>query len=199
MTLWACRITRPLTEAEEAHLTALLPPERRARLARTRSEARRREALCAYAALLCALRERFGWRALPEVTRSAAGKPGFADYPDVHFSLSHTAGAVLVGVDCRPIGVDIEAIRPMRRAAMVALTGEETEEAFFRCWVRREARVKRTGTGASLRRELPETAGERCCYVETFPGFAACAALTGGAGEPEVRRLDVDALLARLG
>ena len=37
------------------------------------------------------------------------------------------------------------------------------------------------------------------CYVETFPGFAACAALTGGAGEPEVRRLDVDALLARLG
>ena len=46
------------------------------------------------------------------------GKPYFPEHPDVHFNLSHTAGAVLVGLSDRPVGVDIEHIRPVSQRTM---------------------------------------------------------------------------------
>ena len=61
--LWAARLERPLTEAEEAAMLALLPPERRERLLRLRQPEKRREPLCAY---LMLRRLSFG----PETTRA---------------------------------------------------------------------------------------------------------------------------------
>ena len=94
--LWAARLERPLTEAEEAAMLALLPPERRERLLRLRQPEKRREPLCAYLMLRRALWEQFHWRDLPEIRTASLGKPFFPDHPEVHFNLSHTAGAVLV-------------------------------------------------------------------------------------------------------
>lgn len=54
------------------------------------------ETLCAYALLRRALHDRYGWEKLPEISRGAHGKPYFAAYPDVCFSLSHSHGAVLL-------------------------------------------------------------------------------------------------------
>ena len=196
MELWAMRQERRLTEQEQAYLLNRLPPERRARLERLRRPEKWDEALCAYGLLTLALRERWGWEELPAVTLTERGKPYFSEYPEVHFSLSHTEGAVLVGVAERPIGVDIEKVRPVSRR-MLEQIGAETPEAFFRSWVRREARGKRSGAGIGpmVRRELPQSAGETYVPLELFPGYAAGVALTGSADTPKVHLRTLEDLL----
>ena len=173
--LWAARLERPLSGAEETALLRLLPPERRKRLERVALADKRREALCAYAVLLQALRERYHWREFPRIELSSLGKPFFPDFPDVQFNLSHTAGAVLVGLSDQPVGVDIEKIRPVSARAMRQIADVTSERAFFQRWVRREARAKRTGSGIGtmLEGDTPLRPGEHFWPVETFQGYVA--------------------------
>ncbi len=51
----------------------------------------------------------------PLIARTDLGKPYFPEWPGVHFSISHTAAAAMVGLSDRPVGVDIERIRPVSR------------------------------------------------------------------------------------
>lgn len=193
--LWGVLLNRPMTEREAAYMVDLLPGERRERLLRLRAE-RRREPLCAYCILRRALREQYRWEDFPEIVRTDRGKPWFPAHPEVHFSLSHTAGAVLVGLSDSPLGVDIERVRPVGRRIMERL-GVSDPEAFFRCWVRREARGKCSGEGIGAVRgdEAPLRDGEFYHEVETFPGYTAGAACESAAPLKEVRRLSMDELL----
>lgn len=144
--IWMARVDRELSERESAALTARLPLERRKRLADEQPR-QQVDALCAYGLLLALLRERYGWTALPPMERTGNGKPFFPGHPQVHFSISHTAGAAAVAVSDVPVGVDIQHIQtPPRRLAY--LTGLEEPEAFFRSWTQWEARAKRTGTAS---------------------------------------------------
>lgn len=195
--LWAARLERPLTEAETRAMLALLPPERRERLLRLRVEEKRREPLCAYVILRMALWEKYGLRELPKIVLSEAGKPSFADCPDIHFNLSHTSGAVLVGLSDQPIGVDIEKIRPVSQRAMHRLAGAATEREFFQSWVRREARVKRCGISVStmMRSESPLQYGEYYHELETFHGYAAGVATRSKEAPSPVRKYSLDEML----
>lgn len=195
--LWAARLTRPLTEREAAMLTRLLPPERRERLMRVSAPERRQEALCAYALLAHALWEQYRWRELPAVERSSLGKPHFPDFPTVHFNLSHTAGAVLVGLSGEALGVDIERIRPVSGRAMQRIAGVNSERAFFQSWVRREARSKRSGGGIGtlMEGETPLLQGERFWFVNTFPGYTAGVASRGDVRLGTLRTYTLDEML----
>lgn len=191
--LWAALLDRRLTERETEAMLELLPRERRERLLRVRDREKWREPLCAYAILRRALWETRRWRELPPIALSAQGKPDFPDAPDVHFSLSHTGGAVLVGLSEEPLGVDIERVRPVSPRTMKRLADAATEEAFFQSWVRREARFKRSGAGVSIMRE-GETSlqpGEYFYYVDTFPGYVAGAATRSEEGLGRVRRFSL--------
>ena len=192
--LWAARLERPLTAEEERAMLALLPPERRTRLERLRQPEKRREPLCAYLILRRALWEQFRWRDLPEIRTTSLGKPFFPDHPDVHFNLSHTAGAVLVALSDRPVGVDIERIRPVSPRTMRRLAEVHTERAFFQSWVRREARAKRSGAGVGtmLSSEEPLQPGEQFYLLDTFPGYAAGAATRGGGPPSPLRCYSLD-------
>ena len=189
--LWAVRLERPLTAEEAETMTALLPPERRERLQRVRQEERRKEPLCAYFILRQALEEQYGWRELPKIALTNRGKPYFPEHPEVQFNLSHTAGAVLVGLSDEPLGVDIEHIRPVSQRAMRRLADVDTREDFFRSWVRREARAKRSGDGVGtmIREETPLRYGEVYYEIETFPGYAAGVASGSAEKSGTVRRL----------
>ena len=190
MELWAAKLERPLTDREMESLLPLLPPERRERLLRLKQPEKRREPLCAYLLLHRALWERYRWRQLPEIRLTSLGKPYFPDHPDVHFNLSHTAGAVLVALSDRPVGVDIEHIRPVSQRAMQRLAGVVSERAFFENWVRREARAKRSGAGVgttlSAEEDLPP--GEQFYLLDTFPGYVAGVSTRGGGPPGQVRR-----------
>lgn len=195
--LWAARLERPLTERETAVMLEMLPSERRERVLRMKQPEKRREVLCAYMILRLALWEQYRWRELPAVCRSQQGKPYFPEHPGVHFNLSHTGGAVLVGLSDQPLGVDIEKIRPVSRRAMHRLADVATEEAFFRSWVRREARVKRSGDGIGtmMRAETPLQYGEFYYELDTFPGYAAGVATRSREAPGPVRKYALDDVL----
>ena len=195
--VWAARVGRPLTERETDALRQLLPESRRMRFDRLQKPEKRDEVLCAYTMLHLALRERYGWHKIPEMTVSTAGKPEFPAFPDVHFNISHTAGAVLVGVADSPVGVDIERIRPVSLRAMLRIAGVESERAFFENWVRREARAKCTGNGVGtiMLKDTPMREGERFCLLETFDGYAAGVATRSNEELEPVRKYFLDELL----
>lgn len=198
MSIWllAVRLGRPLTAEETAALTALLPPERLERLARLRQPEKWREPLCAYGLLRRALWERYGWPDLPQIRTDARGKPFFPDHPGVHFNLSHTRGAVLAALADSPVGVDIERVRPVGRRLKERLAPGGTEEDFFRVWVRREARSKRSGAGVAsmLSTEPPPEPGERFYELDIYPGYMAGAAALDGEILLPLRRRELEDL-----
>ena len=92
--------------------------------------------------------------------RSPYGKP-FCPQTDMDFSISHCADMVWVAL-CRTaaVGIDLEQLRPLpdaaeltsqlhphERQALLALPDGELQNAFFRCWTRKEAVLKACGTG----------------------------------------------------
>ena len=92
----------------------------------------------------------------------ASGKPSLSNRDDIHFNLSHSADLGLFAFSPdRPVGVDVENERPVRRLLDVAqrfmtedelrmlaeTPEEERNSAFLRSWVVREARLKAEGKG----------------------------------------------------
>lgn len=128
--------------------------------------------------LLALLGEYYGISELPLIVKDAGGKPRFADYPSIHFSLSHCKAAVMAVVADRPVGCDVEDI----------VSGEELEElmgvAFSeaecrkirnssspaleltRIWTRKEAIVKCSG----------EVIGEPCEWPSEAPNLVTADA-----------------------
>ncbi|MDE2400630.1 MAG: 4'-phosphopantetheinyl transferase superfamily protein [Burkholderiales bacterium] len=93
------------------------------------------------------------------------GKPHLRGRSPWHFNMSHSAGWALIGVSTRgPIGVDLEMVKPLNDAPLLAQknfsAGEYAEyqrlptadqtDAFFRCWTRKEACLKALGSGLSI-------------------------------------------------
>ena len=194
--VWLARMERPLTEQEYGDMIALLPDARRERLEKLPKE-KHQEVLCAYLLLRMALWEQRSWRDLPRIEVDELGKPFFPDHPDTHFSLSHTAGAAAAVLADTPVGVDIERVRPVSVRAMERIAGVRTEAAFFRSWVRREARAKRSGAGVGtmLASETPLQPGERFYFLDTFPGYVAGVATRDGGPPGQVRKYSLDDMM----
>ena len=165
--LYAVQLDHPLTETERGALARFLPPRRQDRV-------KAPEVLCAYALLCRTLRDLYGWEGLPQLSYGEHGKPYFASHPNVHFSLSHTRGAVLLAVHDEPVGADIERLRPVS-GAMRTRFHAANDADFWRIWVQRESRCKREGLSAvTLRdREVPSFPNERIFTLEPFHDYAA--------------------------
>ncbi len=101
-----------------------------------------------------------------ELEKEELGKPFLKNYPQVHFNISHGKDMVVCGVGTSPLGVDVEAIRPVKRSMSrrVLTPGEQIflEESeknggengwyrdFFRLWTLKESYVKAVGKGLSI-------------------------------------------------
>lgn len=99
----------------------------------------------AYRLLALAVERTFQIRPLPEIAREEGGKPFFPAYPGICFNLSHSHGAAVCALHDKPVGVDVEKLRPAPRRLAKGME----DEAFFRLWTAREATVKRRGEGIS--------------------------------------------------
>ena len=102
------------------------------------------------------------------------GKPFLLEHPQIQFNISHCKNAVLCGIGSKPLGVDVETIRPMReRVLRRVLTASEQQEilqsespelCFLRFWTLKESFVKALGVGRATcngRNAVPCTAGKR--------------------------------------
>jgi 4'-phosphopantetheinyl transferase len=102
-----------------------------------------------------------------KLSYTAHGKPFLCDEAEhgLRFNLSHSEDQALLAVTRgRPIGVDIERIRPDFATDEIAqrffsqrewqelrgLPAAERTTAFFRCWTRKEAFIKAVGEGLSF-------------------------------------------------
>ncbi len=130
----------------------LLPPWRRRLWEQRRNENSRYESLCAGLLYACAMR-RSGEDPDAEVSFLAQGKPVLSGREDCFFSLSHSGRYVICAVGRRPLGADVQKIRPVNlsisrrfhpaeQAWLETLPESGRAEAFFRIWTRKEAWVK---------------------------------------------------------
>lgn len=191
MQLWAMQ-TKALQKIEASELLTMLPQGLQKSLCS--QESLRQDALWAYSLLRVAVRDTFGM-ALPDIDRTANGKPYFRDYPEIFFNISHTEGAVLVGLSNQEIGVDIEKERPVPPRVQNRLQVEA--ELFFAEWVRWEACAKCAGKSVLSvlrRRDIPDNVTYRT--VEAFPGYYAGAAAQGTIEKVSIAYIKPDALFA---
>ena len=132
---------------------------------------------------------------------------------DLHFSLSHSGDLVLFAFGRTPVGIDVEhltdidqadevasVLHPRERAELAALAGDDTARlaAFGRCWCRKEAYLKGTGTGLAVPLDATYVGADvppgripdwRLTDVEVAPGYAAALA-TRTAAPPVSPRTD---------
>ena len=91
----------------------------------------------------------------PSFLYNEHGAPSLPDGP--YFSISHSKLGIAVAISDEPIGIDIEAIRPLNEGlvqktmnpqeqAQIAAAANPEQE-FIRLWTRKEAYVKMQGTG----------------------------------------------------
>ena len=141
-------------------------------------------ALLRYAAGVC-----WGWRSLPEITRSHRGKPLFPSEMGAWFSLSHSGGAALCALsDEGSVGVDIELIRPRRpgllsyiRGTPGGMGGDDDWAEFYRLWTLKESYCKREDIPLYPPRRLPDTPP---CPHESYRGEGWAAAVCAGGALP---------------
>jgi 4'-phosphopantetheinyl transferase len=169
----AVHLWRAVLEQEPERLAALaatLAPEEQARAARFYFP-RHRAHFIAARGLLRELLARYlaAPPAALRFTYGPYGKPALAAEcatADLHFNVSHSGGQALYAVaHGRAVGVDIEEIKPdnwnltiaqhffsaREQAALQALPSHLQTQAFFNCWTRKEAYLKATGAGLTLR------------------------------------------------
>jgi 4'-phosphopantetheinyl transferase len=152
-------------------LDALLAPTDFQRRGRLRLEADRRRLTAAAAVVRTVVGAHAGLApARVEIDRTCRscglqhGKPWIPGLPDVHVSVSHSAGAVGVAVGRDgPVGLDVEVVgeygvgeleslvacvlAPEERACLARLPESSRPLAFTTYWTRKEAVVKATGEG----------------------------------------------------
>lgn len=132
----------------EREALALLSAERREKALRIRREEARLQSIGAGLLLrrasLC-----------PPFFHGEHGKPYSPEGP--WFSLSHSGTLAALAVNDAPVGLDVERVAPLRRAADRVLMPEErrfiqtdAERRFAYLWTRKEAALKCTGAGLSI-------------------------------------------------
>ena len=154
---------------DDAILWALLDEAEQARAARFVVAAVKRRFVLSHAALRLTLARRVGGDARDiRYGAIANGKPCLLRRPGcghVEFNMSHSGDRVLIALsDDRPVGVDVEALRPIDRLRGLAekicsgpelavLDGHPADDAsafLLRLWTCKEAIVKATGLGLSV-------------------------------------------------
>ena len=117
--------------------------------------------------LALALEREYGLRELPEIAREPGGKPFFPSRPEICFNLSHSHGAAVCAIHDKPVGIDVEKLRPAPRR----LAGDMGDEAFFRLWTAKEATVKQRGEGIAALRRLMEPDPRCVCLKNLLEGY----------------------------
>ena len=158
--LFYCDIELITNEEYEEELKQL-PLLRRREILRHKDLNARKLSLAGDVLAKRAILELSGGLETPIFAKGIHKKPYCVNYP-YHFNISHSKNYTVVAVSDKPIGVDVEVVRPFSaKAAAKILTEEEKSfvmldnieynknERFFKLWCAKEAYLKLIGTGIS--------------------------------------------------
>ncbi len=156
--VWQVKKIDDFSQSALEQCLALMIPARRAQVEAIRHPGRRIAALCGEWLAKQMLAAHTG-RAIEEITisRTEAGKP-YAENCPAHFNLSHSGEFIACAVDDAPLGIDIEAVKPLDlKVARRVCTDPELEylaperpdalRRFYKIWTAKEAYFKARGTG----------------------------------------------------
>ena len=170
----------------------LLPPFRREQALRFTRDSDRRQSVAAWLLLREACREELGLDEVPELAWTETGKPYFPSLEGAHFNLSHCPEAAVCVLDTRPVGIDVESLRPLDGELLERVlsprereslrTDPDPELSFLRLWTKKESLLKLTGEGLcehldTLLEERPDVRFHSVTapsgrYVYTFASYS---------------------------
>ena len=137
--IWKKRTLDSLTPAEESRCLALMEPERREQVLNINHEPRRKAAILGEWMAKTMLAEQSG---IPmeeiHLLRTEKGKPYAEGLP--YFSITHTENRVAVAVSDRPVGIDMERLRPADPRLAERIGADP--DRFFEEWTAKEAHYK---------------------------------------------------------
>ena len=159
-TVFLLQIPHSLPQGDFLRLGGHISPEKQKRIRRSRKAHHQRAILLADLLLRRQLLEKTGLEnhAL-RFTVNLHGKPALLNVPDLHFNLSHSGSHIVCAMGDRPLGIDIETIRPLNLTIAERFFAPEEAEAiqaapmdkqqllFFAIWTKKEAYVKYLGQG----------------------------------------------------
>lgn len=153
-----------------------------------------------------ALHTKFGLQTLPPMAEMPQGKRYFKEHPEIQFNLSHSGGFALCGIGDKPLGVDIEMVRPRRPGLERRIlapeeqtqwqTSSDPTRLLIAFWTLKESYCKYTGEGLRIppRESIfsfdvsgnisSNRTGCRFCLVE-MPSFCAALCMDGTGEVPE--------------
>ena len=148
---------------------AEISEQRREQALSFRFEQGQRTCVLAYLLLKKGLQQEYDIWENPLFEYGEHGKPSLVGLPHIHFNLSHCRVAAICVVSDKPVGVDIETIRPYKESlARYAMNDDELQLIngsaleFTKLWTQKEAVVKLSGRGITtdLKSVLTSFAGE---------------------------------------
>ena len=135
----------------------LLSYQRRELCLKFKHEQGRKTCAAAYLLLCEGLREEYGISEKPVFEYGEHGKPSIVGHPEIFFNMSHCREAAICVLSNKPVGVDIESIRPYNESlARYTMSDEEMaliesaerrDVEFIRLWTLKEAVLKCSGEG----------------------------------------------------
>lgn len=147
----------PIDSKTFQFLLQFSPPEKRRRILCQRIKQNADNMAVGGALVRHMLWEEFRIPANASMSYGEFGKPYLTDYPEVHFSISHSGKFVACAVCDQPVGVDIQEITAYRpKIAMKVCTRNVLEQIessvdpaaeFTKIWTMKEAKVKAMGLG----------------------------------------------------
>ncbi|MGL4607070.1 MAG: 4'-phosphopantetheinyl transferase family protein [Eubacteriaceae bacterium] len=103
----------------------------------------------------------FGESEIPKIIKGSHGKPKFLECEGIAFNLSHSGDFVVCAFSEKPIGIDLQIVKPMRGDLVTryfselekkwwhALPEDQKEGGFYNLWSCKESYIKYTGKGFS--------------------------------------------------
>ncbi|MDW7614149.1 4'-phosphopantetheinyl transferase superfamily protein [Peribacillus simplex] len=92
---------------------------------------------------------------------NAFGKPFLKNFPKFEFNLSHSEEWVVCAIDTAPVGIDVEAIKPIdlqvanhffteKECHYISSSPELQESRFYEVWTLKESYIKAVGQGLTI-------------------------------------------------
>jgi len=157
---------------------SLLSEQRIQKVKRIQSHTGKKASIAVYLLLRLALYENYGISEAVEFEYEYQMKPKLKNYPNIHFSLSHSNNTAACAIAESEIGVDVQQVREVTdKVAARVLTKRELSayyksvnkaEYFCEIWTVKESYIKKTGDGLTF--ELKKLYAANIKEIYTYKG-----------------------------